>query len=276
VNELVRTSQRWGNGDLGVRVGKISNVAEFSQLAQAFNQMAQSLEHRENEQKRTVETLHQLSGRLLRLQDEERRHIARELHDATAQNLAALAINLSILRSTKPELMAKVDQLLGDSLVLAEQCADEVRSMSYLLHPPLLEEAGLANAVRELVDGFAERSKIRVDLHISDNFGRLVPELELTLFRVLQESLSNVRRHSRSATASVNLEREAKVVWLEVRDQGCGMANSTDSNASGKQSANLGVGIAGMKERLNQMGGRLDIDSDSHGTSIKAILPLKD
>jgi signal transduction histidine kinase len=274
VKVLVRAAERVADGDLSARAGFPSSVVEFKQLARSFDHMACSLEQRQAAQKRTEEALHQLSGRILCLQDDERRRIARELHDATAQNLAALAINLDLLRTITPGAEAKAKQLLADSLVLADQCANEVRTMSYLLHPPLLEEAGLADAVRDFADGFAERSGIRVDLHISDNLERLPREVELTLFRVLQESLANVRRHSGSPTASVNLIRDGMEVWLEVEDQGCGMSNPDASRGAEQSSARRGVGIAGMKERLSLLGGRLVVKSGPHGTSIKALLPI--
>jgi signal transduction histidine kinase len=274
VEVLLRSAARLADGDLCTRVGRTRGAAEFKQLAQAFDHMAQSLEQRESAQKQTEDALHRLSGQILSLQDDERRDLARELHDATAQSLAALAMNLDLLHATVPGLEAKASQLLTDSLVLANQCTNEVRTMSYLLHPPLLEDAGLTAAVRDLADGFAERSGIRVDLQISEDFGRLPFETELTLFRVLQESLSNVRRHSGSPTASINLVREAKEVWLEVCDRGCGLAKREDFGVPAKPAGRMGVGIPGMKERLHLLGGRLVIESGPHGTSLKAILPL--
>ncbi|HEX8295798.1 MAG TPA: PAS domain S-box protein [Chthoniobacteraceae bacterium] len=219
------------------------------------------------ERKRSERRLRQLSWRLLRLQDEERRRLARELHDSTAQTLAALCMNLAVLaREDPPPSDLRRRQILADSQELAERATTELRSTSYLLHPPLLDERGLAAALRWYVEGFADRSKIDVQLEVSANLGRLQPQVEMTLFRVVQESFLNVLRHSGSSTVSIVLKEEDALIVLEIRDRGRGLPPPQESEA-------LGVGIAGMKERLLQLGGRLVIQPNHPGTAVIALLP---
>lgn len=215
----------------------------------------------------------QLSGRLLSLQDAERRRIARELHDSTAQCLAALALNLDLLSGAEPGLNAKAQGLLHAARTMTDQCTREIKTLSYLLHPPLLDELGLAGAVRDYVDGLAARSGIRIDLDLPAELGRLPKEAELALFRILQESLANVHRHAQSATASVRLHRDAEGVRLCIQDRGRGMALTARTSSAETLDGVLGVGILGMKERLRQLGGRLEIASDATGTTVTAILP---
>jgi PAS domain S-box-containing protein len=225
--------------------------------------------------RRQVEAeLRELSGRLLRLQDDERRRLARELHDTTAQELAAISMNLAVLKARAPELKAGAQAILAETAALTDRCASEIRTMSYLLHPPALEALGLAGAGRDYADGFARRSGIRVDLQISDDLGRLAVETELTLFRVLQESLANIHRHSGSRTASIRLTRMTGQIRLEVRDTGCGMNLTGGLLEEGLPASGLGVGILGMRERLRQLGGQLKLKSNSQGTCVIAIVPL--
>ena len=221
--------------------------------------------------KRAEDDLRHLSARLLRLRDEERRQTARELHDVIGQNLAALMMNLSFLGKVAPRLRAEARQALQDSEALAIQTAKEVRTFSYLLHPPLLEELGLGGALQDYVPGFARRSGIRVDLELPPEFGRMPQETELALFRVIQESLANIHRHSGSKTACITLNQTTDEVQLEVRDAGRGFV-LTPSESAGPASP-LGVGILGMQERLRQLGGRLHISSNSRGTIVRATLP---
>ena len=221
--------------------------------------------------KEAEEKLRQLSARLLRHRDEEQRHIARELHDVIGQNLAAMTINLDFLLTSADRLPPEARQALLDSEALAKQTAKEVRTFSYLLHPPLLEELGLGGALQDYVPGFARRSGIRVDLELPPEFGRMPQETELALFRVIQESLANIHRHSGSKTACITLNQTTDEVQLEVRDAGRGFA-LTPSESAGSASA-LGVGIPGMQERLRQLGGRLHISSSSDGTIVRATLP---
>ena len=224
------------------------------------------------ERKRTEEALRQVSGRLLRLQDEERRRIARELHDSTAQTLTALIMNLSVIQKSAARLGEKARHAFAESLVLAKQCSREVRTISYLLHPPLLEELGLVSALRHYVDGYTQRSGIRVELEVAPDFNRLPQEIELALFRVVQESLINIHRHSGSSTARVRVSRDSNAVMLEVMDAGRGMPPEMLDRTK-RIFPGLGVGIAGMQERLEQLGGLLETDSGSQGTTVRAILP---
>lgn len=226
------------------------------------------------ERKRTEEKLQDLSARLIRLQDIERRHIARELHDATGQNLAALSINLSKLQRSLQGVGAETDRLLLDTIHLAGQCAREVRTLSYLLHPPMLDELGLAPALRWLVDGFAERSGIGLQLEVAPELGRLPQETETALFRIVQESLTNVHRHSGSKTAVIRLRQDLFGLTLEVQDHGRGFLPLADSQEDGT-SVVVGVGISGMHERVKQLGGKLDVESiEGKGTTVRVWFPL--
>jgi PAS domain S-box-containing protein len=226
------------------------------------------------ERKRAVEALHELSGRLLRSQDEERRRIARELHDTTAQGLAALLMNLSLVKASAPGMSDKTWQLLAGAVALAEQCTRELRTVSYLLHPPMLDELGLAGAMRDYADGFARRSGLRIDLELPPNLEGLPRETALALFRVMQEALTNVHLHSGSRTASIRLGRTATELQLEVRDQGQGMEAARKLSAGDPPGGGLGVGVPGMRERMRQLGGRLEIESNERGTCVMAFAPV--
>ena len=227
-----------------------------------------------NDRKRAEEALHDLSSWLLRSQDEERRQFARELHDTTAQWLAALLMNLSLVSDSAPGMNDKTRQLLADAVALAEQCTRELRTMSYLLHPPMHDELGLAGAMRDYADGFARRSGLRVDLELPPDLEGLPRDTELALFSVMQEALVNVRSHSGSRTASICLARTATELRLEVRDQGQGMKVAGKPSADNPAGGLLGVGVEGMRERMRQLGGHLEIESDEHGTCVIAIAPV--
>jgi PAS domain S-box-containing protein len=226
-----------------------------------------------SERKRADDALRELSGQLLRLQDEERRRLARELHDSTGQKLAALAINLSVVSKSVSEADARAQRALAECLALTDQCLREIRTLAYLLHPPELEELGLADAARNYVSGFAQRSRIPVELELSSDLGRLPPEVETTLFRILQESLNNVHRHSGSPRARVHIDRSQANVTMEVQDEGQGMREGA-LKRDGNPAAIPGVGVAGMRERVRQLGGQLEIHSTPSGTTLKVVLPL--
>ena len=168
----------------------------------------------------------------------------------------------------------KTRQLLAGAVALAEQCTRELRTLSYLLHPPMLDELGLAGAIRDYADGFARRSGLRIDLELPPNLEGLHRETELAFFRVLQESLTNVRRHSDSRTASIRLARTATQLRLEVRDHGGGMKAAGTTSPGIPHGGAVGVGVPGMRERMRQLGGRLEIESDDHGTCVIAIAPV--
>ncbi|MGB7590309.1 MAG: PAS domain S-box protein [Terriglobia bacterium] len=224
------------------------------------------------DRKQGEKALRGLSTRLLQLQDEERRRIARELHDAIGQNLVGLVTNLTLAHRSAGKIHPKARQALSAGLEVAERCLKEMRTLSYLLHPPLLDEDGLASALAWYVKGFAERSEIKIDLKVSPNFGRLPQEVETTLFRVVQEGLTNVHRHSKSPTASIRLSRRATEVKLEIADKGQGMPAKA-LHSGYQKSGQLGVGIMGMSERAGQLGGRLEIDSSRRGTTIRVVIP---
>ncbi len=225
------------------------------------------------ERKLAEDALRQLSGRLLRAQEEERRRIALELHDSTSQRLAALAMNLSVVHESAASLGARAGRALGESIELSEECLHEIRTLSYLLYPPELESLGLFDAVRQYVSGFARRSGLSVDLDMRDEGDRLDREVETALFRVLQESLTNIHRHSNSRSARVRIVRGPGAIVLQVQDEGGGMGGAQTAEEQ-RTTATPGVGITGMRERLRQLGGSLTIESDSAGTTVTATLPL--
>jgi PAS domain S-box-containing protein len=224
------------------------------------------------ERRQTEAELRNLSGRLLRLQDEERRRVARELHDSTAQSLAAIALGLSVVAESPERLDARGRKALADTRALLEEATREVRSMSYLLHPPLLDEMGLSSALRNYVDGWARRSGVATRLEISPSLPRLPGEAETALFRIVQECLTNIQRHSGSATAEVRLMADAESVVLEVADRGHG-SERLATLPGNEANPTLGVGVAGMKERVRQLGGRLMIESGGTGTTVRVVLP---
>jgi two-component system NarL family sensor kinase len=216
--------------------------------------------------------LRELSTRLLKVQDEERRRIARELHDSAGQELAALSMNFYVIRGAPGSLSLAQERAVNESCELLARLTEEIRTLSYLLHPPLLDETGLSSALQWYVDGFAERSKIAVRLHVAEDFGRLPTEVETTLFRIVQESLTNVHRHSGSTTAEIRLRRLQNEVRLEVLDTGVGMPVKKRLNGD---DAKAGVGILGMSERVRQLGGSFVISAGAPGTRITASLPVR-
>ena len=215
--------------------------------------------------------LRELTGHVLHLQDQERRRIARELHDSAGQSLAALTMNLTKVRSDL-ERLTNTTATVADSLNLASEMTTNIRTISYLLHPPLLDEAGLEPALRWYIHGFAERSKIAVDLDLPEDFGRLQSDVETTIFRIIQECLTNILRHSGSSVARIRIHRSNGEVRIEVRDKGKGVPQDklSDLAASGA----TGVGIRGMRERVRQLGGTLEINSDGDGQGALVVARL--
>ena len=220
---------------------------------------------------RAERELVQLTVRLFDIQDQERRRIARELHDGTAQNLFAISINLQKLFQLSAG-NEEIQRLLVECQSLDEQSLREIRTLSYLLHPPLLDQAGLVSALQWYVEGFTKRSGIYVEV-FAEPIGRLQSEIEMALFRVVQEALSNVRRHSESEAASIRLARRDCEVVLQIKDQGKGLALA-DCSPDTNGALSLGVGIPGMKQRLRQLGGTLDITSNNGGTTVSAVVPI--
>ncbi len=218
-------------------------------------------------------SLRELSARLLQLQDDERRRIARELHDSVGQMLVALTMNLSAVR-LDVERLSKITHALSDSENLVQEMSSEVRTISHLLHPPLLDEAGLLSALRWYVEGFVRRSKIEVDLDLPDNFGRLPRESETAIFRVVQECLTNIHRHSGSSVAKIRVRQRDRDVLVDIEDKGKGIPEEKIQEMASAGAP--GVGIRGMRERLRQLGGTLDVQSNGNGTVIHVCLPIAD
>jgi len=219
------------------------------------------------------DAMRNLTRRLLQFQDEERRRISRELHDVTSQELFALTVDAQRVRAEiGPGISDRLDSLLNEIDSLGNQVLREVRTLSYLLHPPMLDEAGLAASVRWYVKGFTERSGIVIELDALDDIGRLSPDVETALFRVVQEGLTNVQRHSGSPTARIALTRSDHDVRLTISDRGAGIARWDDGGGE----TPLGVGIPGMRERVQQLGGDLEIASDPNGTVVTVRAPAEE
>jgi len=220
---------------------------------------------------RTAE-LQILSQRLLQVQDEEKRRLARDLHDSTGQTLAALKISISFLLDHCRQDSCTLG-LASKVATLADQAIDEIRTTSYLLHPPLLDEVGFRCAAEWYVEGFAKRSGIKVELDLGTERERLPIRMEVALFRVLQEALTNVHRHSGAIRVSVCFHRRSETIFLEIKDSGSGIPAERLLRLR-QGNAETGVGLAGMRERVNELSGTLDIKSDGRGTSIRALIPL--
>jgi signal transduction histidine kinase len=220
------------------------------------------------------EQYRQLSGRLLTLQDQERRRLARDLHDSVAQQLAAVIMHLDVVEASAPQLEAASRRSLSAGRALADRCARDVRTFAYLLHPPLLDEAGLLSALRWYVEGFIKRSGIPVEL-VTTDVGRMPTALETALFRVVQESLANVHRHASKASVLLRLARTRHTVALDVHDDGGGVRDMRPDARGTRQPPPLGVGIQGMRERIMQLGGTFDIIfSLDAGTTVRVRVPL--
>jgi two-component system NarL family sensor kinase len=260
--EGVQEELRRTQAELEVRVDRrTADLAAANALLQR-----EVTEHRQAE-----ERLRDLTGRLFQLQDEERRRLGRELHDGAVQNLVALAMNVGMIRDALPVEDKDSKELASECVALIEQSTSELRTISYLLHPPYFDELGLTASLRDFADGFATRSGIQVALDIDPNFGRLRHDVELGIYRVIQEALSNVHRHAESRTATISLARHPEFVRLEVADLGRGIPPEILAPEGARFA---GVGIAAMRERIRGLGGRLEIQSDAGGTRIQAVLPV--
>lgn len=234
----------------------------------AFGKVTRDL----TERKRAEEQLRDLSHSLLKAQDEERGRLGRELHDTFGQYLSALKMSLDGILTDEQFDERDVRKRVSDCIPLLDRAVREVRTLSYLLYPPMLEELGLASAIRWHLEEFSKRSGITTSAEISDNV-RLSKDAELALFRIFQESLTNVHRHSQSKTASIRFLVDDQNALLEVQDQGKGLP-SDPSGVTDKNLGQLGVGIRGMRERIRQLAGTLEITSDAHGTTVRAKIPL--
>lgn len=224
------------------------------------------------DRKRVEEELRQLSHQLLNIRDDERRRMARDLHESAAQSLAALKMTLSRVAEMVPPENEHGRQFVNASLELAEDAIREVRTLSHLMHPPMLDFVGLGPALRWYAAGFSERSRIAVKVEIEDDFGRLAQEMEIAIFRIVQEALTNVHRHSASRSATIRLVRQGDGIHVQVQDQGQGMA--VPSKSAGWR-ASLGIGIAGIRERVKQLNGEFEIRSvPGEGTTVSVTLPF--
>jgi PAS domain S-box-containing protein len=208
--------------------------------------------------------------RLQQLQDEERRRLAREMHDSVGQLLVAIAMNIANVAKEAHKLTPETARLVAENAVLIEQINREIRTVSHLLHPPLLDEVGLTSALQWYVDGFAARSKISATLEMPQNFERLPQAMEITIFRAVQEALTNVHRHSGSPSCVVRLARDQNRVRLEIRDSGHGIPPGKLEELR----SSAGVGLRGLQERFRHLGGTLEITSGAGGTVVSASLPL--
>ncbi|MGC2057801.1 MAG: response regulator [Candidatus Sulfotelmatobacter sp.] len=221
---------------------------------------------------RKTQQLEMLNARMTRVQDEERRRIARELHDSVGQLLAAIGMNSAFVAAESHKLSPDAAKRVSENAVMLAEASKEIRTISHLLHPPLLDEAGLASALRWYVEGFSERSKIDAKLDMPKEFAGLSKTTELAIFRVVQECLTNIHRHARSPTAGIRVIQEEACVRVEIEDAGKGIPTETEF-AFGL-SAHAGVGLRGMRERLRQLGGTLHIQSNGSGTQVTAVMPV--
>jgi signal transduction histidine kinase len=233
------------------------------QIAQAFL---------DAERERAFNELRDLAGQLVRAESQVRRRVGRDLHDSTGQLLAALELKLTRLAQDTQNLDPRCRKDIAECLDLAGRCSAEIRTASYLLHPPLLDELGLASALRWLVDGFRERSGIDVKLDVPDDLKRLDSDSELALFRVAQEALTNVLRHSGSHSARIKVSATKGGVSLQIEDDGKGMPRGNGRSAA--DPSTLSVGMAGMRERMRQIGGSVNVESEASGTRVRATVPL--
>jgi PAS domain S-box-containing protein len=241
------------------------------ELLNARGELEQEVHARTEELNRANEGLRDLSARLLQLRDQEARRLARELHDSVGQLLAAIGMNLAEVRSQSHKLDENGARAVVENGRLVEQITREIRTISHLLHPPLLDEAGLAAALRWYVEEFSHRSKIQIEMEIPENLGRLPMEIETAIFRIVQECLANIHRHSGSKTAAVRLKPQPNEVVVIAEDQGVGIpTEKLRMNSDGRG----GVGFRGMRERVRHLGGTLEIESGNGKTTVTARLPL--
>jgi PAS domain S-box-containing protein len=248
----------------------ITAVPDHDGRLLGFGKLTRDLTERKNSE----DQMRELSGRLLKMQDEERRRLGRELHDTVGQYLSAAKMSLDGLASEE-RFDEHQTKDLAESIQLIERSIREVRTLSYLLYPPMLEETGLSPAIRWHLEGFSKRSAIQTTYEVPEDVGRLPQDVELALFRVFQESLTNVHRHSASKTAHVRLVVEHHKALLEIKDLGQGIPSHL-LELNSDSLATLGVGIRGMRERVRQLGGQLEIFSSPEGTTVRASIPLKE
>jgi PAS domain S-box-containing protein len=267
-------SKFWANVIITAVRDRAGNLLGFSKVTRDFTErmLAQkSLEESRRKLQESEKSLRELSLHLLRTQDEERRRIGREVHDSLGQYLSVLKMKLDSMTVSQATPAG-----ICECANLAEECVKEVRTISYLLYPPMLEEMGLTSAIPWYLEGFSKRSGIKTTFQVPKDFRRLSRDAELVLFRVLQESLTNVQRHSGSPTADISISRTDNTVTMHVRDTGKGMPGQIVEQSSQDWMGSLGVGLRGMSERLRQLGGTLHVLSNDSGTEVRATVPLQD
>jgi PAS domain S-box-containing protein len=252
-------------------VGASKVARDISERRMAEKALQKGYDKLESMVEERTASVRQLSLKLLTVQDEEHRTIARELHDSLGQDLAAIKMDVRRVRKMVSD--GQLAELLSQLFESLEKCMSETRTISHLLHPPLIDELGFAAAARWYTEGFSERSGITVNLQLSNASERLPRAVELPLFRILQATLSNVHRHAASSSVDIHFEVTARQAKLEVKDYGKGIDAELLKRfeASG---AGVGIGLAGMRERLRELGGRLEVESDATGTLIRALVPL--
>jgi len=250
--------------------------AEAEDAAIALEQARKDLENRVHERTGELqlanEELRELSSRLQQMQDEERRRIARGLHDSAGQLLAAIAMNIAVVKTEAQKLSPNVARCVEDNRELVEQLTTEIRTISHLLHPPFLDEVGLASALRWYVEGFSERSSIAATLDMPENLERLPDDTEIAIFRAVQECLTNVHRHSGSRSCSITLSQDENNLRVEIKDDGKGISREKKLTLT---SSGGGVGLRGMQERIRRLGGTFNISSSNRGTTVVVTLPTE-
>jgi PAS domain S-box-containing protein len=272
---VIITSVRDQSGTL---LGFAKVTRDFTERKRTEKALQEEVAERRHAQEQLFESeksLRQLSLHLLRTQDEERRRIGRDLHDSLGQYLAVLKMKLVTLASCLEASEEPVSQEMEDCIRLTDDSIREVRTVSYLLYPPMLEEMGLTSAIPWYLDGFSARSGIKSAFTVETGFGRMPRDIELALFRVLQEGLTNVHRHSGSQTANVRLSVKDGMAILEIEDKGKGVASHTQQSGD-DWTRSFGVGVRGMNERMRQLGGRLELTSDTNGTTLRAAVPVEE
>lgn len=241
-------------------------------LKKLHSELELRVEERTTQLAQKTDEIRELTGQLLKSRDDEKRRLARELHDSTGQMLVALNLNLNQIREESKKQNGQIEKLVSECVNISDEMSRQLRTMSYLLHPPLLDETGLQSALGWYVDGFVQRSNIKVNLELSPDFGRLSNDAEIALFRVVQESLTNVHRHSSATSASISLNKTDSNIQLKVTDNG----QKSTPPVSHQEKRTLGVGIMGMQERMRQLGGTFEVVFSDTGTETVAILPMSD
>ena len=287
---LIHCNGLWEDGNLVHTRSFLRDVTERMEMELALKLAHEELEMRVNERtnelkqknlqileqsealEKTNQGLRELSAHLLHVQDEERRRIARDLHDSTGQSLAILSMNLSALEAEAISSNPGLAEGLSENIEIVKRISIELRALSYLLHPPLLDEMGLESALRWYVDGFGERSRIKIDLELPSGLKRLSRNLEIAIFRVVQECLTNIHLHSESPTATIRLSQSCGKITLEVKDEGKGISPEKLSKVT--SSGLSGLGLRGMRERIKDFQGDMEIVSHEKGTQIKVIVPF--